>query len=845
MATTITQTIPNLIQGMSQRAAAQRDPTQGDLQINGYSSVSMGLRKRPGAQLLAPLTITQGGAGVLSHAILRDKDEKYLAFFSRTGVSVVTLAGEARTVNVTAGALTYLAAAVNAQTDFKAATVADYTFLSCTRVVPAMANTFFGLGTRPLAHEALIWVRQAAYGELYQVTINGTTISVQAPAEPVLDTGGGNFLENPINVETIAALIDTEAEAIANIESSRNGGVIWIRSANQITIKVPEALDGNLSVITQKVDNAVQLPATAPNGYMVEVVGDATTTYDNYYLQFENDPDTSVVDTIGRGFWREIPAPGIQWQINAATMPHALVRLPTGQFYFGPLDGSVQSGLTLPRWGDRRAGDENTAPEPAFIRTAINDVFIWRNRLCFLAGERVVTSRAGRFFEFWPPTATRVQADDPVEVAAAGTKVSVLRHAVPFQDEVVLFSDQSQFLLGVAGSGILGPGTAEISLLTQYENDVNARPVQVGDAVAFVQPSESNSQLREFRFIPSSGAAVRASAAEMTAQVGSLIPPNVSRLTADNASNFLAVLTRTAGSLHKVFVNKHLWAPGPDGGMAKAQNSWSVWEFGCDEILDVLAVEERLYLVTRYGSGVSLQVVSIEDQLPESPLPAAAVMLDRWVMTTTDSPAGVRLPAGVYNATTNTTTWTLPYTIPNGRRHQVITDPRLLSYGTAKVLGEATSGTTITAFGNWATTAVAAGAVYKFLYRFSEFRLAAGNQSNTARSSVRIQLRKALLRYHKSLYFIARVANKGRTPAEYVYSPQILDSQLSELLPLDDGQYDSADPRFIDGVFPIPLMANTEHSSLELESEAALPCCFLSLDWQALVSGRGAVRRAG
>ena len=45
----VAYTIPNLIQGISQQPDAQRDPSQGEIQINGMSSIAEGLRKRDSA----------------------------------------------------------------------------------------------------------------------------------------------------------------------------------------------------------------------------------------------------------------------------------------------------------------------------------------------------------------------------------------------------------------------------------------------------------------------------------------------------------------------------------------------------------------------------------------------------------------------------------------------------------------------------------------------------------------------------------------------------------------------------------------------------------------------------
>ena len=51
-----TYTIPNLSQGVSQQPDAQRDPTQGEIQVNGVSSISEGLRKRDSTRTIAKVS---------------------------------------------------------------------------------------------------------------------------------------------------------------------------------------------------------------------------------------------------------------------------------------------------------------------------------------------------------------------------------------------------------------------------------------------------------------------------------------------------------------------------------------------------------------------------------------------------------------------------------------------------------------------------------------------------------------------------------------------------------------------------------------------------------------------
>ena len=63
--------IPNLIQGISQQPDAQRDPSQGEVQANGMSSISEGLRKRDASNCLARVSATPFGDAFI-HSILRD-----------------------------------------------------------------------------------------------------------------------------------------------------------------------------------------------------------------------------------------------------------------------------------------------------------------------------------------------------------------------------------------------------------------------------------------------------------------------------------------------------------------------------------------------------------------------------------------------------------------------------------------------------------------------------------------------------------------------------------------------------------------------------------------------------
>ena len=84
---------------------------------------------------------------------------------------------------------------------------------------------------------------------------------------------------------------------------------------------------------------------------------------------------------------------GSRVQGRSATWPHALVRLPSGKFYFGQFKGQTVEGIEIPTWGERTCGDYDTAPDPSFIDNPINDIGVYKGRLFFLADENIILSR--------------------------------------------------------------------------------------------------------------------------------------------------------------------------------------------------------------------------------------------------------------------------------------------------------------------------------------------------------------------------------------------------------------------------------------------------------------------
>jgi len=352
--------------------------------------------------------------------------------------------------------------------DFRALTVADYTFIANTDVYVAM-DASRKEPSRP--YEAVINIMSGNYGKTYEIKINGAvaashttpdgTSADQSPG--VATTYIAEYLytylhNNGYNTYPWAVGIHQNALHIVNYTSD-------------FSIAMADGVNGNASrVAKDRIQKFSDLPNYGPHGFVVEVGNSEGTTLDNYWVKADKGGtnNNSVV------VWRECVKPGTVLGLDASTMPHTLVRNSNGTFTF-----------KRAVWDDRKCGDGvDISPDPSFVGSTIEDLTFHRNRFGFLSDESVILSRTGSFFDFFRTTATTLLDDDPIDVASTHIKVSFLRHTIPHQDYLLLFSDQTQFRL--AGNDLLTPKTISIRPLTEYPTPRKVKPLANGPAVFLI-----------------------------------------------------------------------------------------------------------------------------------------------------------------------------------------------------------------------------------------------------------------------------------------------------------------------------------------------------------------------
>ena len=96
---TVSQSIPNLLSGISQQPDSRKRPGQLKDSVNAFPDFALGLLKRPGGKFVAKLP--NAASGGKWFPILRDNTEKYVVQYADNRFHVWDLAdGDVRAVDM-------------------------------------------------------------------------------------------------------------------------------------------------------------------------------------------------------------------------------------------------------------------------------------------------------------------------------------------------------------------------------------------------------------------------------------------------------------------------------------------------------------------------------------------------------------------------------------------------------------------------------------------------------------------------------------------------------------------------------------------------------------------------
>jgi len=347
------------------------------------------------------------------------------------------------------------------------------------------------------------------------------------------------------------------------------------------------------------------LPSPQADGFVAKISGDKSTGQDDYYVKWEGNVWKETIRPVYPGgsttHANATVKKNARTSFNVATMPVNLYKA------FGTVDGvadQIYYILSTVDWLSRTVGDLGTNPFPSFANYSlsdppadatdatytINDIFFHRNRLGFVSDENVILSEAGEYFNFWHTTVLSVLDTAVIDVAVSNNQVAILKSAIPFQENLVLFSDLQQFKL--TSEQFLTPTSVTVDVATNFETSTDTKPVPAGKTIFFPFQRGSFSGIREY-FIDV--ASETNDANEVTAHVPEYIEGTVKKMAVSSNEEVLLILSDT--DRRELIVYKYYY-----NDKEKLQSAWSKWKFDA-EIIDVEFIGSIAFILFRRGDG--------------------------------------------------------------------------------------------------------------------------------------------------------------------------------------------------------------------------------------------------
>jgi hypothetical protein len=247
-------------------------------------------------------------------------------------------------------------------------------------------------------------------------------------------------------------------------------------------------------------------------------------------------------------------------------------------------------------WNQREVGDDTTNPFPSFIGKAINEVFFYKGRLCFLCGEGVIMSVVEDVYNFWRQSAKDLFDDDPIDVRHAFGNHSTLHSAILWNEALYLVADNAQFK--VTGSP-LTPATVALDLVLRFENTPRIRPLVMGNSIIACKADEHATRVWQYFW---SGSELVHDGVELTDGLPQYLKGKPLAMVGSAVDGFLAVLTDEEPNVLYVYSYKDTL----DGN--RVMSSWSRWTWAeAFRIRGLGMIASNLYLVSTHvapGGGV-------------------------------------------------------------------------------------------------------------------------------------------------------------------------------------------------------------------------------------------------
>ena len=797
MPVSVSQRIPNLLGGVSQQPDSLKLPGQVTQADNCLPDPTYGLLKRPGLKLVSSLAGATAAGQWFS--IFRDSQEKYIGNFATDGTLRIWNAntGAAMTVNaVNANATNYISGV--SKEDFELLQINDYNF-----VLNRSKQVAMTLQQSPaITHEALIIVRIASYDSKYSITLDGTEYNFTTPAT-------GNVSIKTI-VDGIAGVIPSSFTTI------KTSNVIHIRKTNSTDFSI-EAKGGlnssSIEAFKDSVRDVADLPGSCIDDMVLKVNNLDNNAGGEYYVKF-------VVKATGAskgvGSWEETVGPNLNNNIDADTMPHAIIRESDGTFTFRALEESQKDGEDL-YWVERRVGDNSSNPLPSCVGQKITGMSFLRNRLVLLAGTNVICSQPSNFFNLFRVSAITTSEGDAVDLAAGSLKPVSLRYAIGDQLGLLIFAEHAQFMLNSEGD-TFGPTSAQLKSFSSLTINPKISPVDTGTSIIYTDANQGFSAVTEMIVTSVDN---RPQKADLSRTAPNYVPGELQSMVANSSATMVSLL----GTANKkeLYIFKYF-----NNGNERVLASWIRWLMPGDCLLQATD-HDKYYFVTVQENGVCLSTCTVLVDVEGTAINQNGISyeyrMDLFENTltvaynNTNDTTRVFFPSGVYDSTL------IPVVIVDDtatERGVLYINPTHGNNGSSdyvEVPGDRTTANQITL-----------GYQYEMTVGIPRFyRRAAQPGGNIESDLINIpRIQRVVVQSTDSGPFKASVSLKGRTTKTYEFPQTIANEYLANTVPL---------PEIIDNT--IPVYGKGTDAEVTLSSNTPFPLSFIAATWFGVYANRG------
>jgi len=766
----------SLIQGISQQAPIDRVSGQSELLENFSCDPEKGLVRRPPTEFISYL-MQAGDTNTAWYNVILN-DEEVLIAITGTTVKAATIAelyagGTMQAVTMRDSSGAYVAVPGR----IEVLSVNDKVYITNASVKTAMLSDKRQYVTKA----GLVFLLGGQYGRKYVVTVKGTfgTVSV----EHSTPDGSNSSHINDISTTEIASQLTTKMNAAGTdavfstyFTAIRESDVIYLKPKGDygtLSITVEDGDGGaNIFAVADTAGDIGKLPRYAPNGYLVKIIGAAGEAADDWFLEFVTNDGSTGDSSFGKtGYWLETVSPDVPYKYDLTKMPHALVKEDSSYI------------LKQVEWEERKAGDDETNPQPSFVGNTINDIAMFQGRLVFLSGSNVVMSRTNKYEDFWVNSATTLVDSDPIDISSASARSTpVFEYAIPHSRDLVIFSSSAQFI--VFGRNAITPTNTSLVLTTTYETETSASPVASGKNVFYPINYGKFTGVKEFY---TEGDVDINASRPITSHCTQYLDGKVSSMA--TSTTFDLLLVQTVASKRKLYAYEYIWI-----NDEKAQSAWSSWIMPWD-VEHVFFMENNVMLVYKQDGKYSLGQMSL-----------ARVEDAGGYQVHLDSKEYIK---NVFTA------FTAPYATQDIK---VVQDEGCPNPGLeAKVLSNKDGTITLAADMNGGTVIVG----IPYASRFVPTRPVVRDRNNIPVGTGRLQVFTFRMTCTDTGSFDAVVVSKWYPEAVTHFSGRFLNSLANRV----------GEPAVESGKYNLPFMNDVEYADLEIRSNYITPLRINRLEW--------------